>query len=102
MPNHWRILMKDGILQTSEVNYCLPCEVSHTTEGAFSGLGDVLRNGTTSGTGITVAERCTGLLWVKREHPPSATSSRCLTHNSSMGKIRYKPIICVFHFVCET
>lgn len=56
--------MKDGILQNSEVNSCLPCEVSHTTEGAFSGLGDVLRNGTMSGMEITVAERCAGLLWV--------------------------------------
>lgn len=80
--------MKDGILQTSEVNSCLPCEVSHAIEGAFSGLGDVLRNGTTSGMVITIAKRCAGLLCVKREHPPSVTSSRCLTHSSSMGKIR--------------
>lgn len=54
--------MKDSILQTSEVNYCLPYEVSHTTEGAFSGLGDVLRNGNNSGIGITAVERCAGLL----------------------------------------
>ena len=74
-------------MQTSEVISCLPGEVSHTTEGAFSGLGDFLRNGTISGIGITVAERCSGLLWVKRKHPISVTASRCLTHSSSMGKI---------------
>lgn len=73
------IIVKDGILQTSEVNSCLPFEVSHMIEGVFSGLGDVLR--------------CAGLLWVKREHPYSVVFSRCLTYNSIMGKIRYKPII---------
>lgn len=42
MPNYWCILVKDGILQSFNVNSCLPCEVTHTTERAFNDLGDVL------------------------------------------------------------
>lgn len=88
MPNHGYILMKDSILQTSEVNFCLPCEASHTTEVAFFVLGDILRNSAKSSMGNSVGERCAGLLRVKRECPPSVTSFRCLIHSSRMGKVQ--------------
>lgn len=80
--------MKDSILQTSEVNSCLPCEASHTTEVTFFDPGDILMNSAKSNMGNSVAERRAGLLRVKRECPQSVTSSRCLIHSSRMGKVQ--------------